>query len=62
MLNSEELKTLREMLDNDNELSEKDKDLIMFIAENNKGEMFTLLVNMLQKYPLKTSCQQESYA
>lgn len=61
-MTDKELKTLREMLDKDNELSEKDKDLVMFIAENNKGEMFTLLVNMLQKYPLKTSCQQESYA
>ena len=61
-MTDKELKTLREMLDKDNELSEKDKDLVMFIAENNKGEMFTLLVNMLQKYTLKTSCQQESYA
>lgn len=58
-MTDKELKTLREMLDNDNELSEKDKDLVMFIAENNKGEMFTLLVNMLQKYPVAGGAEND---
>jgi hypothetical protein len=58
-MTDKELKTLREMLDNDNELSEKDKDLVMFIAENNKGEMFTLLVNMLRKYPVAGGAEND---
>lgn len=58
-MTDKELKTLREMLDNDNELSEKDKDLVMFIAENNKGEMFTLLVNMLRKYPVAGEAEND---
>nr|DAP86802.1 MAG TPA: hypothetical protein [Caudoviricetes sp.] len=58
-MTDKELKTLREMLDKDNELSEKDKDLVMFIAENNKGEMFTLLANMLQKYPVAGGAEND---
>lgn len=58
-MTDKELKTLREMLDNDNELSEKDKDLVMFIEENNKGEMFTLLVNMLRKYPVAGGAEND---
>lgn len=58
-MTDKELKTLREMLDNDNELSEKDKDLVMFIAGNNKGEMFTLLVNMLRKYPVAGGAEND---
>lgn len=58
-MTDKELKTLREMFDNDNELSEKDKDLVMFIAENNKGEMFTLLVNMLRKYPVAGGAEND---
>lgn len=58
-MTDKELKTLREMLDKDNELSEKDKDLVMFIAENNKGEMFTLLVNMLRKYPVAGGAEND---
>ena len=58
-MTDKELKTLREMLDNDNELSEKDKDLVMFIAENNKGEMFTLLVNMPRKYPVAGGAEND---
>lgn len=58
-MTDKELKTLREMLDKDNELSEKDKDLVMFIAENNKGELFTLLVNMLQKYPVAGGAEND---
>lgn len=58
-MTDKELKTLREMLDKDNELSEKDRDLVMFIAENNKGEMFTLLVNMLQKYPVAGGAEND---
>lgn len=58
-MTDKELKTLREMLDKDNELSEKDRDLVMFIAENNKGEMFTLLVNMLQKYTVAGGAEND---
>lgn len=58
-MTDKELKTLREMLDKDNELSEKGKDLVMFIAENNKGEMFTLLVNMLRKYPVAGGAEND---
>lgn len=58
-MTDKELKTLREMLDNDNELSEKDRDLVMFIAENNKGKLFTLLVNMLQKYPVAGGAEND---
>lgn len=63
MLTADEIKTLREILDNDDELDDDSKALIMGIAERNDVEGFkflTSLLYMLQKYPLQTSDQQET--
>lgn len=63
MLTADEIKTLRETLDNDAELDDDSKALIMGIAERNDVEGFkflTSLLYMLQKYPLQTSDQQET--
>lgn len=65
MLTADELKTLRETLDNDAELDNDSKALIMGIAERNDTEGFkllTALLYMLQKHPLQTSDQQETSA
>lgn len=65
MLTADELKTLRETLDNDAELDDDSKALIMGIAKRNDVEGFkflTLLLHMLQKYPLQTFDQQETSA
>ena len=65
MLTADELKTLREILDNDAGLDDGSKEMIMGIAERNEVEGFkflTLLLYMLQKYPLQTSDQQETSA
>ena len=54
MLTADELKTLREILDNDAGLDDGSKEMIMGIAERNDVEGFkflTLLLCMLQKYP-----------
>ena len=63
MLTADEIKTLREILDNDDELDDDSKALIMGIAERNDVEGFKFLASllyMLQKYPLQTSDQQET--
>lgn len=65
MLTADELKTLREILENDAELDDGSKAMIMSIAERNDVEGFkflTLLLYMLQKYPSQTSDQQEASA
>lgn len=65
MLTADELKTLREILDNDAGLDNGSKEMIMGIAERNDVEGFkflTLLLYMLQKYPLQTSDQQGTSA
>ena len=65
MLTADEIKTLREILDNDAELDDDSKALIMGIAERNDVEGFkflTSLLYMLQKYPLQTSDQQGTSA
>ena len=63
MLTADEIKTLREILDNDDELDDDSKALIMGIAERNDVEGFKFLTSLLymrQKYPLQTSDQQET--
>lgn len=62
MLTADELKTLREILDNDDELSKEDKELVLLIAKEDLGKEFIWIANMLQKHPLQTCDQQETYA
>ncbi len=62
MLNSEELETLREILDKDDELSKEIKEFVLFIAQENLGKEFIYIANMLQEHPLQTCDQQETYA